>query len=83
MEAMAMGRPVVSSNAGQVRELVDPGSGFLIDIDGQETDRFAEVLDKLFDDAPLRAAMGEAGRRHVEREWDLRRSRDEYRSLFV
>lgn len=83
MEAMAMGRPVVSSNAGQVRELVDPSSGFLIDIDGQETDRFAEVLDKLFDDAALRAAMGEAGRRCVEREWDLRRSRDEYRSLFV
>jgi glycosyltransferase involved in cell wall biosynthesis len=83
MEAMAMGRPVVSSNAGQAHELVAADSGFLVDIGDEETDRFAEVLDKLLDDTALRAALGVAGRRRVERDWDLRRTREEYRRLFV
>ncbi len=73
-EAMACKVPVVSTRAGALPEvvgrdgecglLVEPGSSIAL----------AEAIDALFADPARRAAMGEAGRRRVEREFTWRRA---------
>jgi glycosyltransferase involved in cell wall biosynthesis len=69
MEAMASGLPVVSSRLMGVPELVEDGvSGILVspgDVGG-----LAEALRDLAEDPARRAAMGIAGRRRVEAEFD-------------
>lgn len=67
LEAMAMGRPVVSTRLGCEGLSVNPGKDILVADDPRE---FAErVLEVLRDDA-LAASLGEAGRSLVEREYD-------------
>jgi glycosyltransferase involved in cell wall biosynthesis len=73
-EAMACKVPVVSTRAGALPEvigrdgtcglLVEPGSGAAL----------AEAIEALLDDPARRAAMGEAGRRRVERQFTWRRA---------
>jgi glycosyltransferase involved in cell wall biosynthesis len=69
MEAMASGLPVISSRLMGVPELVEDGvSGILVspgDVAG-----VAEALRTLADDPARRQAMGVAGRRKVEAEFD-------------
>jgi glycosyltransferase involved in cell wall biosynthesis len=64
IEALAAGRPVVATDVGGVRDVVDDGeTGFLIP--AQDTDALAERLRVLANDAGLREAMGAAGRERV------------------
>ncbi len=70
MEAMACGLPVVSTRHSGIPELVHHGeSGFLV----RERDplALARALARLAGDASLRRRMGRAGRRAVERGYDL------------
>jgi glycosyltransferase involved in cell wall biosynthesis len=72
MEAMASGRPVVATDAGDTGELVENGqSGFVV----RRQDEAALVarMAELLDDRPLRAAMGAAGRGAAERDFGLDR----------
>ncbi len=58
VEAMACGKPVVSSAVGGIPEIVVHGEhGFLVD--GREPGRFTEVCLKLMRDDRLRRGMGE------------------------
>ncbi len=69
VEAMAAGRPVVASRCGGLRETVRDGqTGFLFP--PGDADALAACLEKLLDNAPLRARMGTEARRTVEREYD-------------
>ncbi len=63
---LGMGKPVVVTDAGSFAELPD-GTVAKVPPDETEEDLLAAYLDALAADPVLRRAMGEAGRRHVER----------------
>lgn len=83
LEAMATAKPVVCSAVGAVSEALDPSTGILIEPGPGMAKRFAGALQRLLDDRGLRDAMGQAGRRKVEAEYDQRQSRQAYRDLFA
>jgi glycosyltransferase involved in cell wall biosynthesis len=65
-EASACGRPVVSTNATALPEVVEDGiTGYLCQLD--DVDAYADAVLRLGEDPGLRQAMGEAGRHKVVR----------------
>ena len=81
MEAMAHGLPVVATTVMGVGELVRHGRNGLLVRPGRP-DQLAEALEKLAADPERRRRLGEAGRRAVEREFDVRASAARMRELF-
>lgn len=70
LEAMASGLPVVASDVGGLREIVEDGkTGFLVP--PRDPAAFAEKIRLLLGDPDLRAAMGAAGRRRAQEEFSL------------
>ena len=69
MEAMAHGIPVVATDSGGVRELVE-GVGELVP--AGDTGALADALARLVLDAEARIELGAAGRLRVEEEFDSR-----------
>jgi glycosyltransferase involved in cell wall biosynthesis len=71
LEAMAVGLPVVTTDAGGTSELVlDGQTGYIVpqrDVNG-----LARATIKLINDASLRQRMGRAGRERVEAEFSFR-----------
>jgi glycosyltransferase involved in cell wall biosynthesis len=64
LEAMAAGLPVVASDVGGNREVVEHGaSGFLVDWTDPRAP--ARLVTRLLRDAPLRTRIGEAARRRA------------------
>ena len=62
VEAMAMGRPVVASNAGGPTEIIDDGqTGFLVPPNDDEA--LATRIVELLQDPTMAERIGEAGRR--------------------
>ncbi|HTR39506.1 MAG TPA: glycosyltransferase family 4 protein [Bryobacteraceae bacterium] len=82
LEALASARPLIASNVGGIPEALDASCGFLIDPAPDEAAAFARALTTLLDQPELRARMGAAGRRQIEANYDIRRSREAYASLF-
>lgn len=69
-EAMAHAKPVVASRAGGIPELIEDGSsGFLVER-GDTATMSRRVLE-LFNDAEMRAHIGQAARRTVRTKFDL------------
>ena len=76
IEAMACGRAVVATDAGDIPFLVDNGkTGFVVPRDDDV--KFAERLATLITNRDLCRQMGEAGRAKAEREFGLGRLVDE------
>lgn len=67
LEAQASGVAVVAGTSGGAPETVTPETGIVVE--GSDVDKLSEVLVTLLDDPIARAAMGAAGRAHVEAEW--------------
>jgi glycosyltransferase involved in cell wall biosynthesis len=65
LEAMAMKKPVVASRVGNLPELIAEKTGILVN--PEDSGSLAEAVIRLLSDRELRRKMGEAGRRHVER----------------
>lgn len=65
IEAMAAGRPVVSSDCGGLPELVDDGVTGLLAAAG-DAEAFGAAVGRLVDDADLRGRLGAAARDAVE-----------------
>lgn len=65
IEAMATGRPVISSNVGGIPDLICEGqSGFLVE--PRDGTALRDRIQRLITDPDLRRHMGEAGRKRVE-----------------
>jgi glycosyltransferase involved in cell wall biosynthesis len=81
IEALAAGRPVVATNVGGVRDVVDEGvSGFLVR--SGDTHAIAERLEMLARDPERRSAMGEAGRTRVLERYAVSRLVDDVDALY-
>ena len=78
LEAAAMGRPIVTSDAVGCREVVDDGvNGFLCQV--RDADDLAEKMKRMLAlSEEERAEMGRRGREKVEREFDERTVIDPY-----
>jgi glycosyltransferase involved in cell wall biosynthesis len=66
IEGMACGKAVVATDAGGPREIVTPGVDGLLVPPGS-VDELAAAIGRLVSDPPLRASLGQHGRRSVER----------------
>jgi glycosyltransferase involved in cell wall biosynthesis len=64
---MRGGCPVIATNIGGMREIVDSSTGILVDVD--DSDALASRLNKLIGDKSLRAKLGGDGRRKYESEY--------------
>ena len=64
LEAQACGTPVVAANVGGLPQAVDAGRGGLL-VDGHGAAEWAEALERLHDDAPLRTALGRSAAVHA------------------
>jgi glycosyltransferase involved in cell wall biosynthesis len=81
MEAMALERPVVTTQIMGIPELVEHGVSGLLVPPGR-VDRLADALQELATDSARRAEMGAAGRRKVVAEFDVNRSAERLREIF-
>jgi L-malate glycosyltransferase len=62
MEALALGLPVVATDVGGIREVVDPGVEAIL-VRPSHPEEIAAALVELIDDEPMRAQMGAAAKR--------------------
>jgi glycosyltransferase involved in cell wall biosynthesis len=70
-EAAAMALPVVATDVGAIREIVEPElNGLLVKVD--DVDALAVALGRLARDGGLRRRMGIEGARLTERRFDAR-----------
>jgi glycosyltransferase involved in cell wall biosynthesis len=80
-EALACGRPVVTTNAGALPEVVDDGAnGFLVARD--DVRGYAERVRALGEDAALRRRYGEHGREKVARSFGYEQLGNGFRALY-
>ena len=80
IQGMFAGRPVVASDAGGNRELVEAGrTGFIIA--PEDVGALAEGLGRLVADGELRARMGWAGQQRALRRFTLERTVAEFNAL--
>jgi len=81
IEAMAMGRPVVSTNCDGVLDIVVDGVTGLY-VEPGRGDQLATAIACLLDDPPLRERMGKAGRERAVRLFDRRAHLDEIEAIY-
>lgn len=81
MEAMALERPVVSSNLSGIPELVTSGKEGLL-VEQKDSGALAMALEQLARDPQLRIRMGSNGRQMIMREFDLLSNAGILTSLF-
>ena len=82
MEAMAAGRPVVTSRITGIPELVEDGvSGFLTE--PGDIDALTAAIRKLLDDPETGTAFGEVGREKVVADFDIEKEAQRLHALFA
>ncbi len=81
IEAMAMARPVIASDLGGPRELVDHGHTGLLVVPGDAGALAAAITDLLADEA-RRTAMGEAGWQMAHERFDAARNTREIMEVY-
>lgn len=81
LDAMALGKPVVSTRLAGIPEEVEDGVTGLLTEPG-DAKGLADALLKLSGDAGLRARMGEAGRRRFAERFDISAMAAAYASLY-
>lgn len=81
VEAMMFGLPVIATRWRGVQDIVEDGhTGFLVAIN--DPDDLASRLERLLDDASLRSAMGQAGRRRYLERYTLARYLGDIEQVF-
>jgi len=81
LEAAAMGKPIVTTDAVGCREVVEDGvNGFLVPV--RDVESLAQRIEHLVQDAGLRERMGQAGRLKAVQEFDVRHVVRQYLDLY-
>lgn len=81
LEAGSQGVPVVASASGGISEAISDGeTGFLVP--ERSADALAERISLLLSNADLRVRMGEAGRRIMEKKFDIRKQSQALERLY-
>lgn len=81
LEAMGCGLPVVITDCGGMREVVDDGAeGFIVPV--RDASAMADRLQRLAADQELRARMGRAGRERIVRELTLDQQLEHWLDLY-
>lgn len=79
IEAASAGVPVVSTDVGSVREIVEHGTtGFVVN----DERALAEAVSRLVDDASLRRSMGERAVAHIAQRCSMRAYLDAHTALY-
>ena len=79
LEAIARGLPIIATNVGGTRELVDERNGFVVE--KENTEQICEALEKLYNNKELVEKMGRASREKVrDLSWD--RIAEQYIELY-
>ena len=82
LEAMAARKPIVGTIFGGTPEMVEHGMTGLV-CDPRDTATFAESLQTLLENDELARAMGEAGRRRVEKEFTVALQAQRYLKMYM
>ena len=70
LEAMAMGRPIITTDAPGCREtVIDGDNGFLVPV--KSVDALVEAMQRFIDDPGLAARMGKRSREIAEEKYDV------------
>ena len=81
IEAFAAGVPVVATDAGGTRTVVDDGeTGFLAPVG--DVAMLTALVERLRDEPGLRAAFGDEGRRRMRERFSTARMADEIDALY-
>ena len=82
IEAMAAGLPIVATDCGSVRDMVEDGEqGFVVPVG--DVENFADRLQRLAHQEPLRAQMGKSGRARVENDFRIQDTARGYEELLT
>lgn len=82
LEAMALEKPIVTTNVGGMPEIIsDNISGFLVD--QGDIRGLASACIRLLDDSALRRKIGQASRKRVEEEFSSETQRDRLLKLYI
>jgi glycosyltransferase involved in cell wall biosynthesis len=82
IESMAYGVPVVATDCGAIRDIVEDGEqGFVVP--PQDPGTFADRLRLLARDGELRVRLGKSGRARAEREFGIERTARAYEALMT
>ncbi|HUU39523.1 MAG TPA: glycosyltransferase family 4 protein [Desulfatiglandales bacterium] len=69
LEAAAMAKPIITTDAVGCREVVDDGiNGLLVPV--KDSSSLARAMERMINNPEMRKRMGKAGRKKVEREFD-------------
>lgn len=84
LEAMACGRPALSTDVGDIARLngADAGGGRVVLVPPENTGALAEAMEALLENAPLRAALAERGRDHIRQEYGCESMAEKYYALY-
>ena len=74
LEAMACGRPVVVTDVGGARESLPPGHEDRCLVPAGDPAALATAVTELLRDPALRDFLGEAARKHVRADFDVRQT---------
>ena len=81
IEAMALGKPVISTNVSGVPELIKDGSGILVP--QRDSESLARAIEEIYSMTPeMRMKMGQKGCEIVKREFDIRKVVKEINELY-
>jgi glycosyltransferase involved in cell wall biosynthesis len=80
LEAMAAGKPMISTAVGGVPELVEGGCGLLVP--PQDIKALARAMRHLLESPEARKSMGEASARRAVERFDLRVMTEAYEDLY-
>lgn len=81
VEAMASGKPVISTDVGAIPEIVDDGKTGII-VPPRDSKAFADAILKLVEDKNLRTKMGIEGRKKAEREYGWDKIVERYEGIY-
>jgi glycosyltransferase involved in cell wall biosynthesis len=82
IEALAAGKPVVSTTAGGVVDLIRHEDNGLL-VAERDPRAYSQAIRRLLDDPPRAAAMGARGRESVYPRYDVRRLADDMRGIYA